>query len=106
MHTSVIMLSIGIWILTYSLFYLIAISMGIYLEPAQILFASSFAVFSTVLPIQGIGGFGTMEAGWALGFIAFGVTTEVAIKTGFGFHLIILLYTPSLPVWSHNLKKM
>jgi len=101
MHTSVIIASIGIWILLYSLFYLIAISVGIHLEPVQILFASSFAVFSTVLPIQGIGGFGTMEAGWALGFIAVGATTEVAINTGFGFHLIILLYTISLGIFGY-----
>ena len=100
-HISVIIFSIGIWILQYSLFYLIAISMGIHLEPVQMLFASSFAVFSTVLPIQGIGGFGTMEAGWALGFIAVGVSNEVAINTGFGFHLIILLYTISLGLFGY-----
>ena len=101
MHTSMIILSIGIWVLSYSLFYIIAISMGIHLEPVQILFASSFAVFSTVLPIQGIGGFGTMEAGWALGFIAVGVTKDVAINTGFGFHIIFLIYTISLGIFGY-----
>ena len=75
--------------------------MGIELEPVQILFASSFAVFSTVLPIQGIGGFGTMEGGWALGFIAVGVPSEIAVKTGFGFHLIVLLYTISLGIYGY-----
>jgi len=93
LHLSVIFLSIGIWVLSYALFYVIAVSMNIQLDAVQILFASSFAVFSSVLPIQGIGGFGTMEGGWALGFVAVGVTKEVAIYTGFGFHLIILLYT-------------
>jgi uncharacterized protein (TIRG00374 family) len=92
-HTSVILFSTGIWILEYSLFYLIATSLGISLEPVQIFFASSFAIFSTVLPIQGIGGFGTTEAGWALGFISVGVPTELAISSGFAFHLLILLYT-------------
>jgi len=101
MHLSVILISVAIWVLEYSLFYLIAISMGIHLEPVQVLFASSFAVFSTVLPIQGIGGFGTTEAGWALGFIAVGVSKDVAINTGFGFHLIILLYTLSLGIFGY-----
>jgi hypothetical protein len=100
-HIAVIALSIGIWVLSYSLSYIIAISMGIELEPVQILFASSFAVFSTVLPIQGIGGFGTMEGGWALGFIAVGVPSEIAVKTGFGFHLIVLLYTISLGIYGY-----
>jgi len=98
MHISIITLSLGIWALSYSLFYLIALSMNIQSGVVQILFASSFAVFSTVLPIQGIGGFGTMEGGWALGFILMGITKEVSISTGFGFHLIILLYTLCLGI--------
>ncbi len=98
MHTSVILLSIGIWIATYSLFYVLAVSMGINLEPVQILFASSFSVFSTVLPIQGIAGFGTMEGAWALGFVAVGLPREIAISSGFGFHIIILLFTVSLGI--------
>ncbi len=102
MHISVILLSTTIWIMSYMLFYLITLSMGIHLDSVQILFASSFAVFSTVLPIQGIGGFGTMEGGWALGFIAVGVTKEVAINTGFGFHLIILLYTITLGILGYG----
>jgi uncharacterized protein (TIRG00374 family) len=92
-HLPVLLLSLAIWSFSYLLFYLIALSMHINLGLIPILFASSFAVFSTVLPIQGIGGFGTMEGGWALGFIAVGVTKEIAISTGFGFHLIILVYT-------------
>jgi glycosyltransferase 2 family protein len=102
-HLSVVILSIGIWVLSYSLFYIIAVSMNIQLDAVQILFASSFAVFSTVLPIQGIGGFGTMEGGWALGFMATGVPKEIAISTGFGFHLVILVYTLSIGILG-NLK--
>ena len=102
MHISVILLSIGIWMLLYALFYVIALSMDIPLDGIQILFAASFAVFSTALPIQGVGGFGTMEGGWALGFIAVGATKEIAINTGFGFHLIILFYTIFLGLWGYR----
>jgi len=97
-HLSVFLLSLAIWSFSYLLFYLIALSMHIELGFIPILFASSFAVFSTVLPIQGIGGFGTMEGGWALGFIMVGLPNEIAISTGFGFHLIVLLYTIILGV--------
>lgn len=100
-HLSVIVLSLGIWAFSYLLFYLLAVSMHIELGIIPILFASSFAVFSTVLPIQGIGGFGTMEAGWALGFIAVGLEKDIAINTGFGFHLIVLLYTVLLGVFGY-----
>jgi glycosyltransferase 2 family protein len=101
-HHSVIFLTLGIWSFSYLLFYLIALSMNIDLGLIPILFASSFAVFSTVLPVQGIGGFGTMEAGWALGFISVGVTKEIAISTGFGFHLIVLMYTLFLGIWGYS----
>lgn len=93
MHLSVILLTISIWLLSYSLFYLIAISMHIQLDLVHILFAASFAVFSTVLPVQGIAGFGTMEGGWAMGFLLAGVPKELAISSGFAFHLLILIYT-------------
>ena len=102
MHISVVLLSLGIWIVIYVLFYCIALSMNIHLGWDQILFASSFAIFSTALPIQGIGGFGTMEGGWALGFIAVGASKEIAINTGFGLHLIILLYTIIVGFWGYG----
>lgn len=100
-HLSVILLSVGIWIFSYLNFYLIACSMNIDLGYIPVLFASSFAVFSTVLPIQGIGGFGTMEGGWALGFIAVGTPKDIAINTGFGFHLVMLAYTVFLGVFGY-----
>jgi glycosyltransferase 2 family protein len=101
MHMSVILYSVGIWFVSYLLFYLLAVSMNINFGIIPVLFATSFAVFSTVLPIQGIGGFGTMEGGWALGFIMVGVSNDVAISTGFGFHLIILFYTLLLGIFGY-----
>jgi glycosyltransferase 2 family protein len=111
-HISVIILSTGIWVMSYSVYYLIAISMHIPSDTIQILFAVSFAVFSTVLPIQGIGGFGTMEGGWALGFISVGLSKEVAINTGFGFHLVLLAFCISLGIsgyvniWLERIRKI
>jgi glycosyltransferase 2 family protein len=92
-HLSIIITSFGIWVMTYSLFYTLAMGMNIQLDSVQILFASSFSIFSTILPIQGIAGFGTMESGWALGFVSVSLSKEVAISTGFSFHIIVLIYT-------------
>ena len=57
-----------------------------------ILIGSLFPILSTVLPIQGIAGFGSIEATWALGFVMLGVTKEAAIATGFVFHFVIIAY--------------
>ena len=89
---SLILTSVSIWLFLYSLNYVFVSGMDINLSYLEVVFASSFAVFTTVLPIQGIGGFGTLESGWAVGFIGVGLTKEIAISSGFGYHIIIWLY--------------
>ena len=96
---SLILTSLGIWLFLYSLNYIIVRGMNIYLSYSEVLFASTFAVFTMVLPIQGIGGFGTLECGWTVGFIAVGLTKEVAISSGFGFHIILWIYFLILGSW-------
>jgi len=88
--------SILVWISLYSAVYFIVISINLNLTFFEVLFASSFAIITTILPIQGIGGFGTTEGGWCIGFIAIGLTKDVAISTGFAFHIIILTYSAIL----------
>jgi uncharacterized protein (TIRG00374 family) len=89
---TLILVSFGIWMSLYSLNYILVGAMNINLGYFVVLLASTFAIFTTVLPIQGIGGFGTIEGGWAVGFIAVGLTREVAISSGFGYHIIIWIY--------------
>ena len=96
---ALILNSFGIWLLLYSLNYILVRAMDINLSYFEVVFASTFAVFTTILPIQGIGGFGTLESGWTVGFIAVGVTKEVAISSGFGFHIILWLYFVILGCW-------
>jgi uncharacterized membrane protein YbhN (UPF0104 family) len=59
------------------------------------------AVVSGFLPIGGIGSFGTLEAGWALGFVMVGLPRDVAVASGFGVSLSTLAYTAilGLPGW-------
>ena len=86
------LVSILIWIALYSMTYTLIIAMGIDMTFWTVLFASTFALITMILPVQGIGGFGTMEGGWAVGLITMGVTKEVAISSGFSYHIIILIY--------------
>ena len=82
--------SIMIWCFQYSMLYILANAMNIHLAFWCMIFALTFAFFTTVLPIQTIGGFGTIEGGWALGFMIMGISKEMAISSGFGFHAILL----------------
>jgi len=98
---SVILITIGIGLTTYIFFLLLAMGINIHLLPLQILFASSFAMFTFMIPIQGIGGFGTTEGGWALGFIAVGLPSEMAISSGFVFHIVNLLFAMILGIFGY-----
>ena len=46
---------------------------------------------SNLLPINGFAGFGTQEAGWAVGFRMLGVPPDVALATGLGVHVVQLV---------------
>jgi len=54
---------------------------------------TAFTKLTSVLPIYGIGGFGTTEGFWSLGFVALGVEKTTAIVTGFVYHIFSILYT-------------
>jgi uncharacterized protein (TIRG00374 family) len=92
-HLRVLATTIGLWVSLYTFYYCMALAMHVDIGYIPAVFASSFAVFTTVLPIQGVGGFGTIEGGWAIGFILVGVPDAVAVASAFGFHLIMLVYT-------------
>lgn len=86
------LVSIVLWLVLYSVNYTLIIAMGIDMTFWTVLFASTFAIITTILPVQGIGGFGTIEGGWAIGFIAAGMSKEFAISSGFSVHIILISY--------------
>lgn len=54
------------------------------------------AELSATLPIHGIAGFGTYETAWALGFGRLGLSSRVAILSGFATHLLSQMYDYSV----------
>jgi hypothetical protein len=54
------------------------------------------AELSATLPIHGIAGFGTYETAWTLGFERLGLSSRVAILSGFATHLLSQLYDYSV----------
>lgn len=77
----------------YSLNYiLINFGLNIHLSILEVVFISTFPVFSSLLPIQGLSGFGTTEGAWVLGFYLLGLPLNIAIITGFSMHIVTILY--------------
>ncbi|WP_292470438.1 lysylphosphatidylglycerol synthase transmembrane domain-containing protein [Methanolobus sp.] len=101
-----ILSSLGVWLSMYFFNYVLVNAMNIHMSYSLVVFATSFAIFTTILPIQGIGGFGTLEGGWVIGFVAAGLTKEVAISSGFSYHIIILVYFLILGGWGSLMLKL
>ncbi|MDT8317460.1 MAG: lysylphosphatidylglycerol synthase transmembrane domain-containing protein [bacterium] len=95
-----------IWGLRNFMLYFIVISMGISIEFWELVFAATAMFVMVSLPIQGVAAFGTLEAGWAAGFMMVGVDKEVAISTAFAFHIILLAYTVTLGISGYFFMKL
>jgi uncharacterized protein (TIRG00374 family) len=89
---TIFLLSLGVWGCLYAFTALMVITMDIHAGFSAIIFACTFAFMTAILPVQGIGNFGTFEAGWTLGFLSIGVPPELAVSTGFSFHIINVIF--------------
>jgi len=83
-----ILINFSMFLIGYLLIYGLGIHIGIF----EIFVAGTVALFTTVLPIQGFLNFGTMEAGFAMGFSLFNVPKEISIAIGFSYHIILIVY--------------
>ena len=82
--------SMVVVLLTYTLFYLTMVFMGIDLGFFLNMLASLGNLLAAFLP-NAVGSFGTLEAGWAAGYVLCGVSKADAIATGFIIHGIMIL---------------
>lgn len=82
-----------LWLLTFSAFFVIMRAFLIPVGISQTVLGATAAVVTGFLPIGGIGSFGTMEAGWALGFALVGLPQQIAIASGFGVSLTTFSYS-------------
>jgi len=80
--------SLASWIMIFWTLYAYMKSFGIDLPLTKMLFGSTISVLANALPVSGIGNWGTLEAGWAAGFLMVGLSKEKAIASGFGVHII------------------
>jgi uncharacterized membrane protein YbhN (UPF0104 family) len=53
-------------------------------------FGASLAILTSQIPISAFASFGTLEAGWVLGFGVLGVPKDIAVATGLGLHIVQL----------------
>lgn len=88
--------TVVLWLLTFSAFFAIMRGFSMPVGIPQTVLGSTAAVVTGFLPIGGIGSFGTMEAGWALGFVLVGLDREKAVASGFGVSLTSFVFAAIL----------
>jgi uncharacterized membrane protein YbhN (UPF0104 family) len=81
--------SLLVWIGVFGTFFCFLRGLGFVATAWFAIVGSTFAVLTSVLPLSGIGSFGTLEAGWTAGFLLIGFTKEEAIASGFAVHLLV-----------------
>lgn len=64
-------------------------------------FGASLAILTSIVPLSAFANFGTLEAGWVLGFGIFGVSRELALATGTGLHLVQLALAVAFGLLGH-----
>jgi len=90
-YFSVSLTSLASWVMIFLTFYAYMKGFGIEISFTKMILGSTVGVIANALPISAIGNWGTLEAGWAAGFLMVGLSKEKAIATGFGVHIIIFI---------------
>ncbi len=79
------------WFMIFLTFQAFLLGFGVEVPFVKMIFGSTVAVIGNALPIGGIGNWGTLEVGWAVGFLMTGLSKEQAIATGFGVHILVFI---------------
>ncbi len=90
LYVQMVLTSLGVWLFTYLWFACFLEAVGYHAPLPQVIFGSTFAVLTKAIPLASVGGFGTHEAGWALGFSLIGFDLQAAILSGFAVNVLTL----------------
>ncbi|MHA2215340.1 MAG: lysylphosphatidylglycerol synthase transmembrane domain-containing protein [Candidatus Hodarchaeales archaeon] len=86
-------LSIISWSLRSITFFFILSGLDMHLDILSTTFIVMITLTTTILPIQGVGNFGTMEGVWVGASLLLGIPLDVAILSGFSVHILSITYT-------------
>lgn len=84
------LVSIPIWISIFLFCAVLGRGFGLPAELswAELSFGSALAIVTSLIPISAFANFGTLEAGWVLGFELLGVPRDLGAATGLGLHVV------------------
>ncbi len=81
------------WMSLFGVFHACVLALSIDIPFAQTIVGSGGGVLTNLLPINGIGSFGTLEVGWTAGFAATGEAISPVLAAGVVMHALVLVLT-------------
>ncbi len=99
-YLAVTLTSLLSWAMIFLTFQAFLMGFGVQISFLKVLFGSTVAVIANAIPIGGIGNWGTLEVGWAAGFLMTGLSKEQAIATGLGIHILVFIISALLGLLS------
>jgi uncharacterized protein (TIRG00374 family) len=85
--------SIFQWMMLYFVFYTVLRDITPDISYLKVVLGSIYSNITNTIPASGIGGFGTMEAGWVMGFSILGMDKILALRTGLVVNMITFFLT-------------
>ena len=104
-------LGLPIWILVFIFYATLAQGLGLgfddsclgHLGFVDMVFGVGLGILGNMIPINGFGGFGLQDMGWAAGFTVLGVQGDLAASTGLAAHMIYIFNISVLGLLGHTL---
>lgn len=89
----------AMWLSLFGMFHMCMLSFGVEIDFFETVVGSAGAIFANLLPINGLGSFGTLELGWVAGFAATGQQSLGSVAAaGLAMHLLLVLVSGALAV--------
>lgn len=73
--------------------FIIFLAFGVNMRFGFFIIGSTLSTITNILPVNGIGGFGSFEAGWTIGFSLLGHDKSIAFLYGFGINIVVFFFT-------------
>ncbi len=80
-----------VWICLFGLYFTSLRAFAVDVTPPQAIVGAGGAIVTNLLPVNGIGSLGTLEAGWTAGLAATGAAPGPALTAGLAMHAITIL---------------
>jgi uncharacterized protein (TIRG00374 family) len=92
----ILFFSILVWVGLFGTYWALLQSVIMGYSLAEVVIGSTGAALGSVLPINAIGSFGTLEVGWAAGFALVGMPIEDGVATSLLVHVSLLVFSAAL----------